>query len=97
MALSVRMRFGWSTLTPTRRPIALALVFPAGEGPSQLAMGDVNNDGRPDVVVTTAGLSNTISILLANGDGTFESPRQFRLVHSDMRPWDPSFQRSVAT
>ena len=52
------------------------LVFPAGSGPSQVASGDVNNDGKADFVVTN-GLSNTVSVLLGNGDGTLQAPRQF--------------------
>lgn len=53
-----------------------ALTFPAGAGPSQLAVADVNGDGIPDLLVTDA-LSNTLSVLLGNGDGTFQAPRQF--------------------
>src|SRR5262249_1708254 len=56
--------------TPDKR----SLLFPAGAGPSQAALGDVNRDGNPDVVVTNT-LSNTISVLLGNGDGTFQAPR----------------------
>src|SRR5439155_25350238 len=52
------------------------MLFPAGNGPSQVVLGDVNNDGRADLVVTD-GLSNTLSTLLGNGDGTFQAPRQF--------------------
>ena len=52
------------------------LLFPAGAGPSEVALGDLNGDGAIDAVVTN-GLSNTISVLLGNGDGTFQAPRQF--------------------
>ena len=41
-----------------------------GTQPTGLAIGDLNNDGIPDIAVTNYG-SNTISILLGNGDGTF--------------------------
>jgi hypothetical protein len=54
------------------------LVFPAGDGPSQIEMGDVNKDGFDDALVTDA-IDDTLSVLLANGDGTFQSPRQFPL------------------
>ena len=52
------------------------VLFPAGNGPSQAVMGDVNNDKHPDLVVAD-GLSDTVSVLLGNGDGTFQAPRQF--------------------
>ena len=36
-----------------------------------IAVADVNGDGKPDVVVTNT-YSNTIGVLLGNGDGTFQ-------------------------
>ena len=36
------------------------------------AAGDVNNDGKPDLVVTNEGSPGTIAVLLGNGDGTFQ-------------------------
>ncbi|MBI3444535.1 MAG: VCBS repeat-containing protein, partial [Magnetospirillum sp.] len=41
-----------------------------GTGPSFLSVGDLNNDGKLDVVVNTSS-ANAASILLGNGDGTF--------------------------
>jgi hypothetical protein len=52
------------------------LLFPAGRGPSEEAVADLNHDGKPDLVVSDAQ-SNTVSVLLNNGDGTFQAPRQF--------------------
>jgi hypothetical protein len=59
-------------------PDNASLRFPAGAGPSQVAVGDFNGDGKPDLVVSNAQ-SNTVSVLLNNGDGTFQSPRQFTI------------------
>jgi len=53
-----------------------SLLFPAGAGPSEVALADLTGNGKVDAVVTNA-LSNTVSVLLGNGDGTFQAPRQF--------------------
>ena len=42
-----------------------------GPGPSNVAIGDVNNDGIPDLVVT--GAQPRVTILLGQGDGRFSS------------------------
>ncbi len=44
--------------------------FPDSQFPSSIAVGDLNGDGKPDIV-TGDGSSNTVSVLLGNGDGTF--------------------------
>jgi hypothetical protein len=41
-----------------------------------IGVGDLNNDGREDIVVLSASPSTAINILLGNGDGTFQKPRQ---------------------
>jgi len=49
-----------------------ALVDPAsGEAPSAIAVGDFNGDNKLDVAVALAG-TDSISISLGNGDGTFQ-------------------------
>ena len=45
--------------------------YPAGPLPTYLAAGDLNNDGRPDLVTSNSG-NGTVSVLLANSDGTFQ-------------------------
>jgi hypothetical protein len=39
-------------------------------GPGNLALGDLNNDGRPDLIVTSAR-SHNVWVLLGHGDGRF--------------------------
>ena len=77
-----------------------SLLFPAGAGPSQVALGDLNGDNKLDMVVANAG-SNTISVLLGNGDGTFQAPRQFavgafKIPNPATNGRFPTFRRDVA-
>jgi Bacterial Ig-like domain (group 3)/FG-GAP-like repeat/FG-GAP repeat len=37
-----------------------------------IAVADVNGDGNPDLLVTNSYYSNTVGVLLGNGDGTFQ-------------------------
>jgi hypothetical protein len=45
--------------------------FDTGAYPTSLAVGDFNRDGHPDIV-TANDESGTVSVLLGNGDGTFQ-------------------------
>jgi hypothetical protein len=53
--------------------------FPAGNGPSGVAVGEFNSDGNLDLVVADAGTgSDGGSILLGKGDGTFSDPTDIK-------------------
>ena len=50
--------------------------YPAGATPWAVAVADLNRDGTPDLAVTNIG-SNTVSVLLGKGDGTFGAHTDF--------------------
>src|SRR5439155_441337 len=52
------------------------LSFDTGSNPNSVAIGDVNGDGKPDLVVANT-YSSTVSVLLGNGDGTFGARKDF--------------------
>jgi hypothetical protein len=54
--------------------------YPTGKGPSSVAIGDLNGDGKADLVTTNYWNrgSNTVSVLPGKGDGTFTRGIEFR-------------------
>ena len=63
---------------PVLQPISPQGISPqlntaaTGSEPSSVAVGDFNGDGKEDLAVANYG-SNTLSILLGNGNGTFQT------------------------
>jgi hypothetical protein len=58
-----------------------AVNYTVGSNPSFVAVGDFNGDGHLDLVVANAGTvpqwGDTVSILLGNGDGTFQAAQTY--------------------
>ena len=50
-----------------------------------VAVGDFNGDGKPDLAVANQD-SNSVSVLLGNGDGDFRRPRRLRAAQA-RSPW----------
>lgn len=48
--------------------------YPVGTDAQAVAIGDINGDGHPDIVVAAL---YEVDILLGNGDGTFQAPVSF--------------------
>jgi hypothetical protein len=55
--------------------------FSAGPNPSDVAVADFNGDGKLDLV-TANGNQNSVSVLLGNGDGTFQTAHNFAAGNS---------------
>ncbi|MGB8166856.1 MAG: choice-of-anchor Q domain-containing protein [Chthoniobacteraceae bacterium] len=47
--------------------------FEVGNSPFVLVVGDVDNDGNPDLIVGNSDGSQTVSVLIGNGNGTFQT------------------------
>ena len=48
------------------------LDYPADDSPLEVAQGDVNNDGKLDLIVSNYSAA-TLGVFLGNGDGTFQA------------------------
>jgi hypothetical protein len=56
--------------------VAPFLSFDAAGFPASVAIGDLNGDGKPDLVTASHG-ANEVSVLLGNADGTFGPKSDF--------------------
>ena len=54
--------------------------FAAGSSPQSVAVGDFNGDGALDLAVANG--FNDVSVLLGNGDGSFQEARSFGVGNS---------------
>jgi hypothetical protein len=66
--VSVFLNRGNGTFAPAEN-------IPVPDNPARVAVGDFTGNGRLDLI--TANRDSTVSILLGNGDGTFQAPRTF--------------------
>ncbi|MEW6278890.1 MAG: FG-GAP-like repeat-containing protein, partial [Candidatus Eremiobacterota bacterium] len=74
--VAVLLGNGDGTLQPAQNFLTTGPVFPSGTGPVSVSLGDVNGDNLPDLV--TANLTSAdASVLLGNGDGTFQAAQTF--------------------
>jgi hypothetical protein len=55
---------------------AHARAYPTGHGTAATAVGDLNGDGRPDLVSANA-MRRTVSVLINKGKGRFRTKREF--------------------
>jgi hypothetical protein len=70
-SVSVLLGNGDGTFLPQKTLSAIG-------NPYSVTQGDINGDGKPDLVVAiAAGFGNTVSMYLGNGDGTYQAAQSF--------------------
>ena len=67
---------------------ASQVIYAVGENPNSVDIADLNGDNIPDLVninnTGSPGYTDSISILLGNGDGTFADPKYINEVEGDL-------------
>ena len=70
--------------------------FPVGSTPTTVTNADFNGDGKMDLAAQNAG-SNTISVLLGKGDGTFQPKQDYTVGSGPTSVIDADFNRDGKT
>jgi hypothetical protein len=68
---------------PNGTSFTTAATLPAGSGPSAVATGDFNGDGKVDLAVVNES-SDNVSVFLSNGDGTFQAAVNYSVASLPM-------------
>jgi hypothetical protein len=72
--IAAGLLFAWTcTLTAAAIEFAAPVNYPVGSHPLDIKAGDFNGDGIVDLATANSGRS--VSVLLSNGDGTFQPAR----------------------
>jgi hypothetical protein len=80
--LSILCTLFWVASTTSAATVGFqpAATYPVGSAPMSVAAGDFNGDGKQDLAMANFGPASDnggISILLGNGDGTFQAANNF--------------------
>jgi hypothetical protein len=81
--LCVALALGVVASSAARKPsFARPTLYGTGDGPEDVAIGDLNADGKPDLVTANFDV-DTVSVLLNKGKGRFHATRDYPTGHGD--------------
>src|SRR6266446_6281293 len=89
IAVTSLLLFAFPNLTPAQGPLfgpQTEYGAASKNGPSGIAVGDFNGDGKLDLAVVNFGDWN-VYVLLSNGDGTFQAARSVYFASGGGFPW----------